>query len=527
MAAGVDAARRIPSSGRPGASTATGRRNVALATAKASRPQPARAGRRARGPAERRPAAHVAGSRSPGPGSSTSGCTTRWLHDVLREVVAAGVDGYARPDLGQRRSGSTSSSSAPTPPGPLHAGDGRWAAYGDALCRPPRACGYAVHREYYLNDRGVQMQLFAESLAARASAATSRPRTATRASTSPSGPRRCPTTPTRSSGATSGCKRDMRETLERIGVRLRHLVQRAVDGRRRAPSRPRSPTCARRGVVYEADGAVWLRTTDFGDDKDRVLVKSDGEPTYLLPDIAYHRDKFARGLRPAHRRLGRRPPRLRAAAQGRRAGARPRPRRARDRPRPAGHAHARRRGGAHVASAAGDIVELAEVLDEVGPDVARLTFLLQSIDTRQTVRPRPGHEPVDGQPGLLRAVRPRPHRLDRARRPPSAASSACPLADVDLVAARPRARARPAALAVASCPTWCSTPCSDRAPHKVTTWVRELAGRFHGFYHDCYVMGEGVSARADPGPAVAGRGGARSGWPSASTCSACSAPESM
>ena len=47
--------------------------------------------------------------------------------------------------------------------------------------------------------------------------------------------------------------------------------------------------------MYESDGAVWLRTTDFGDDKDRVLVRSDGEPTYLLPDIAYHRDKFARG----------------------------------------------------------------------------------------------------------------------------------------------------------------------------------------------------------------------------------------
>src|SRR5690606_13388433 len=50
-----------------------------------------------------------------------------------------------------------------------------------------------------------------------------------------------------------------------------------------------------RGAAYDADGAVWLRSTDFGDDKDRVLVKSDGEPTYLLPDLAYHRDKFARG----------------------------------------------------------------------------------------------------------------------------------------------------------------------------------------------------------------------------------------
>ena len=48
-------------------------------------------------------------------------------------------------------------------------------------------------------------------------------------------------------------------------------------------------------MAYEADGAVWLRSTEFGDDKDRVLVRSDGEPTYLLPDIAYHRDKFARG----------------------------------------------------------------------------------------------------------------------------------------------------------------------------------------------------------------------------------------
>ena len=51
-----------------------------------------------------------------------------------------------------------------------------------------------------------------------------------------------------------------------------------------------------RGVVFDDDGAIWLRSTDFGDDKDRVLVRSDGEPTYLLPDIAYHRDKFARGF---------------------------------------------------------------------------------------------------------------------------------------------------------------------------------------------------------------------------------------
>src|SRR4026209_315015 len=90
-------------------------------------------------------------------------------------------------------------------------------------------------------------------------------------------------------------KRDVRDTLERMGVRFdtwfsersmiaSGAIEDTLDDLRA------------HGAVVEADGAVWLRTTDFGDDKDRVIVKSDGEPTYVLPDIAYHRDKFSRGF---------------------------------------------------------------------------------------------------------------------------------------------------------------------------------------------------------------------------------------
>src|SRR5437764_12900652 len=137
-----------------------------------------------------------------------------------------------------------------------------------------------------------------------------------------------------------------------------------------------------RDVVYEADGAVWLRTTTFGDDKDRVLVKSDGEPTYVLPDIAYHRDKFRRGfqllidvwgadhhgymprLKIGVEALGHNPDELENIL---------------------GQFVTLVRGGEEVklSKRSGTVVTLSEVIDEVGADAARLTFLLQSIDTKQ------------------------------------------------------------------------------------------------------------------------------------------------
>ena len=78
------------------------------------------------------------------------------------------------------------------------------------------------------------------------------------------------------------------------------------------------------GKTYEKDGALWLRTTDFGDDKDRVMRKSDGSYTYFVPDVAYHVTKWQRGYRARDQRAGRRPPRHAHARARRAAGARPR-----------------------------------------------------------------------------------------------------------------------------------------------------------------------------------------------------------
>jgi arginyl-tRNA synthetase len=116
--------------------------------------------------------------------------------------VVAGVDGYARHDIGAGTSVNVEFVST-NPTGPVHAGGGRWAAYGDALCNLLARCGYEPHREFYLNDRGVQMNLFAESLLAR-KRGEEPPRAGTTASTSPSGRPSFPTAPTPSNGATSG-----------------------------------------------------------------------------------------------------------------------------------------------------------------------------------------------------------------------------------------------------------------------------------------------------------------------------------
>ena len=279
-----------------------------------------------------------------------------------------------------------------------------------------------------------------------------------------------------------------------------------------------------RGVVYEADGAVWLRSTDYGDDKDRVLVKSDGEFTYLLPDIAYHRDKFARGfdllidvwgadhhgyvprMKAAMQALGPRPRRAgvrhhpaRQPAPGRGAGAlleaRRRHRRAGRRAR-RGRA---RRGAPH----------LPAPVDRLAPDVRlRRGHAARPWTTPSTTCrwPTPGSAPSSGWPSE--------REVDAG-----AAGRGRPRA------AHPPAGARRAARRSPSCPTPCVVAATDRAPHRITTWVRELAGAVHGFYHDCYVLGDGV-APSSPRPGSGSSRPPRSAWPSGSTCSASPRPSS-
>ncbi|HJR24108.1 MAG TPA: arginine--tRNA ligase [Acidimicrobiales bacterium] len=407
-----------------------------------------------------------------------------WLHDVLTEVVEAGEEGYARPDLGEGRRVDVEFVSA-NPTGPLHAGHGRWAAFGDSLCRILERAGHEVHREFYVNDRGVQMELFARSLAAR-KAGEEPPEEGYQGEYVREWAAEMPDDADPLEWGERRVLDDQRTVLQSMHVEFdtwfseRSLVASGAIEATLADLRER-------GAAYDADGAVWLRTTELGDDKDRVLVKSDGDPTYLLPDLAYHRDKFERGhellidiwgadhhgymarLKVGMQALGHAPEELEIIL---------------------GQLVSLVRGGEEVrlSKRAGDIVLLEDLIDAVGPDVARLTFLLQSLDTRQTVdldliTAQSNENPVF----YVQYAHARIHSI--GLRAGEAGVVRGPLADADL-SLLVHERELDLLRKLSELPEVVALACVDRAPHKVTTWVRELADRFHGFYHDCYVIGD-------------------------------------
>jgi len=431
---------------------------------------------------------HVSSVEVAGPGFVNFHLHDTWLHDVLRDVVEQGETGYARTDDGHGVKVNVEFVST-NPTGPVHAGGGRWAAYGDSLCRVLERNGYAPHREFYLNDRGVQMQLFAQSLVARKEGKAV-PDEGYQGEYVAEWAAEMPDDTDPLEWGYEQVKRDVRETLERIDVRFdtwfseRSMVESGAIEATLQDLRDR-------GFAYDADGAVWLRTTDFGDDSDRVLVKSDGEPTYVLPDIAYHRDKFNRGfpllidvwgadhhgymqrLKAGIQALGHNPDELEIIL---------------------GQFVTLMRGGEEVklSKRAGNVVTLAEVIDEVGADAARLTFLLQSIDTKQVfdidlVRSQAMENPVY----YVQYAHARISSIERVAAERDVERK--PLDDVDLSLLE-HERELDVLRSLAELPDVVGLACADRAPHKVTTWVRELAGRFHGFYHDCYVMGTDVPA---------------------------------
>ncbi|MBA3268310.1 MAG: arginine--tRNA ligase [Acidimicrobiia bacterium] len=433
---------------------------------------------------------HVTAVEVAGPGFVNFRLDDGWLHDVLTEVVTAGVDGWARLDLGGGQKVDVEFVSA-NPTGPLHVGAGRWAAFGDSLCRVLERCGWTVNREYYVNDRGTQTTKFTESLAA-VKAGRPVPDDGYQGQYIVDWAAEMPDDADPAQWGYDRVMGDLAGTLAAMGVKFdtwfseRSLVSSG------ALDRTLSDLTAA-GAVYEADGATWFRATDFGDRQDHVLVKSDGQPTYLLSDIAYHRDKFERGYdylidvfgADHHGHVAR----LQAAVAA------------------LGHpGHLEmilgqlvtiRRQGEEVRASkrSGDYVDLAEVLAEVGPDVARLIFLLQSIDTRQTfdldvVRRQSMDNPVY-------YVQYAHARIASVARVAAARGvSRRPLGDVDL-RLLDHQRELDVLRSLAELPEVVASACLTRAPHKVTTWVLELAGRFHGFYHDCSILGP-AGAEADP-----------------------------
>ncbi|MCL5059238.1 MAG: arginine--tRNA ligase [Candidatus Thermoplasmatota archaeon] len=236
-------------------------------------------------------------------------------HGIVRRVRAEGAQ-FGRGDAGKGRKVLVEFVSA-NPTGPLHVGHGRQAALGDAICNLYAAQGWDVTREFYYNDAGVQIQTLANSVRARAKGI--KPGDAEWPETAYNGDyiadiaadflaKKTVKSDDREFTA-SGDVNDLDSIrqfaiaylrheqdldLKAFAVRFDHYylesslytsgrveatVQRLIDA----------------GKTYEQDGALWLRTTDYGDDKDRVMKKSDGTYTYFVPDVAYHIAKWERG----------------------------------------------------------------------------------------------------------------------------------------------------------------------------------------------------------------------------------------
>ncbi len=433
---------------------------------------------------------HVDAVEIAGPGFVNFRLAPSWLHDVLTAVAGAGEEGYARLDLGAGTKVNIEFISA-NPNGPIHAGHGRGAAYGDSLARILERAGFDVTREFYLNDRGVQMLRYAESLLARKrledvpEAGYAGQYVADWAAAMPDEVADAGIDAVRQWGYERALA-DQREVLASFHVEFDvwSSEQAVVDS---GAMETALADLRERGHAFDADGATWLRSTDFGDDKDRPLIKSDGDPTYLLPDIAYHRDKFQRGFdllidvwgADHHGYV----PRLKAAIQA------------------LGHDPSElevpivqivrlERDGTEVrlSKRAGDIVELRDLIDHVGADVARLTYLLQSIDSQQTIdlgliMSQSTENPVF----YVQYANARIHSI--MGKAADAGVQRAPLDDVDL-SVLTHDREIELLRTLSELPDVLGVAARERTPHTITNWVRELADRFHGFYHDCYVIGD-------------------------------------
>jgi arginyl-tRNA synthetase len=433
---------------------------------------------------------HVAKVEVAKPGFVNIFLAPTWLHDVLRTVVAD-ADSYGRSKvLSGRRINLEFVSANPT--GPLHAGGGRWVAVGDAIANLLLAQGAEVHREYYLNDAGNQLDLFRDSLFARYE--NREPpedgyqgqylvdmAAALRAEKGDA------VTPDEACAwgyayVVNGLKDD----LGRIGVHFdTWFSERTLHERGEVADV--LAQLQQSGHVYEKDGATWLRSTDFGDQRDRVLVRGDGGTTYLCNDFAYHRDKFARGWTHLidiwgadhHGQVKSLQAGLEALGF------------------PAGEPEIilgqfvkvlKDGNEVRMSKRAGNIITLADILDEVDPDVARMTFLLQGIDTTQTIdldvvtqqsRENPVYY-VQYAHARIASI---------GRKADAAGVQRVPLADADLsLLTHEREEALLRSLALY--PDAIHEAAEQRAPQKVTTWVRDFAAEFHGFYRDCKVLSD-------------------------------------
>ncbi len=407
------------------------------------------------------------------------------------------------------------------PTGPMHVGHGRWAALGDSLARVMRHAGYDVFEEFYVNDHGVQMDVFGNSVAVRYLQLLGH---------DVEMPEQCYGGAYVADIAQDIIDRDgdawvdvdpekrrlafreeayvkmlarNKETLEQFGTTFdcwfseRSLYVEGDDGEN-AVTRALA-AMREKGYVFEKDGATWFRSTDFGDDKDRVLIKENGEYTYFTSDVAYHYDKVQRGFDKLidiwgadhHGYVKRCDAMLEAWGY------------------PGmlevvlGQLVNLFRDGKPVrmSKRTGEMVTFSELIDEVGVDATRFLMLSRSSDQPidfdiEAAKKQDSSNPVyyvqyaharicsilrkAADPGVAEAA------LSGELSTDELAAKVIP-ADVDL---SPLSHEAELALMrkMADFGDLVALAARDRAPFRLTHYCQELAGAFHQFYTNCHVI---------------------------------------
>ena len=434
-----------------------------------------------------------------GPGFLNFYLKSDWLYVMLGEIVKAGKN-YG--NLPKRNDGQIQVEFvSANPTGPLHVGHGRGAAYGSALCNLLEAAGYDVEREYYINDAGNQMNGLADSVDLRYRELL-------------------------------GEKineeelvyhgEDIVETAQRIVKNYGDkFLKLSVEERRKeflslayqeklaavredlanfnvtydvwfsektlhetGAIKSACDLLKERGYMYEKDGALWLNATEHGDDKDRVVIRDNGVPTYFAADIAYHKNKFERGfkkviniwgadhhgyvarMKAAIGALGYEPEQLEVLLL---------------------QMVSLFRNGEMVklSKRTGNTITLKELIEEVGVDAARFFFVMRSIDSQLDFDMGLATEESNDNPVYyIQYAHARIcsifRQLQDANIMVKDTQNLQVLTDATEIDLIKKLGDYPEMLAGAA---------EDRAVHRVATYVHELAGLFHSFYNQCRILG--------------------------------------
>jgi arginyl-tRNA synthetase len=431
-----------------------------------------------------------------GPGFLNLVLADGWYAGALDAVLGAGEDfggGGAAPPLHVNLEFVSAN-----PTGPLHVGHARNAAYGDALARLLRFRGHRVHREYYVNDFGTQIVRFGESVQARARGQeppddgyvgayiAEIAEQLEGAATLPAGEvgRR----------AVELMLQRLRASLHRFRVEFDEYFSERELHHVEAANRPSKVRHAfevleQQGRTYRHDGALWLRTTEFGDDKDRVLERSSGEHTYFGSDIAYQQDKRERGydlllyvwgadhhgyqgrMHAAWRALGGEPDGFELLIMQ--------------------FVHLVERGErSSMSKRAGTFVTLDDLVMDIGVDAARWFLLQRSHDTTIDLDLDLAREQTNENPVFY--VQYAHARIQSVLRKAGeervaaalAAEAGPPPAGVSL-----HETERALVKKLLAWPDEVAEAADRRAPHRVATYALELAQVFTAFYRDCQVVG--------------------------------------